>query len=176
MLQNIAIDEQLQISKREGCQFFIGARSARKSKLRQNRCSITEDNLMSIPVTVNLSDDVYQRVKRFALIANRDLSSVIADTVANSFPLTGVDSDLISPVADLTDEQVMVLTQLEMEPLQDAKLSTFLDKQQSGNLESGEPEELKSLMQVYREGLLRKATALAEAVKRGLMEPLEFRK
>jgi hypothetical protein len=27
-------------------------------------------------------------------------------------------------------------------------------------------------MQVYREGLLRKATALAEAVKRGLMEPL----
>ncbi len=41
----------------------------------------TEDNLMSIPVTVNLSDEVYQRAKRFALIANRDLSSVISDTV-----------------------------------------------------------------------------------------------
>jgi hypothetical protein len=132
----------------------------------------TEDNLMSIPVTVNLADDVYQRAKRFALIANRDLSSVIADTVANSFPLTGVDSDLISPVADLTDKQVMALTQLEMEPLQDAKLSTLLDRQQAGSLESGEPEELEFLMQVYREGLLRKATALAEAVKRGLMEPL----
>jgi hypothetical protein len=127
----------------------------------------------NIPVTVNLSDEVYQRVKRFALIANRDLSSVIADTVANSFPLTGVDSDLISPVADLTDEQVMALTQLEMEPLQDAKLSTLLDKKQAGNLESGEPEELEFLMQVYREGLLRKATALAEAVKRGLIEPLD---
>jgi hypothetical protein len=135
----------------------------------------TEDNSMSIriPVTVNLSDEVYQRAKRFALIANRDLSSVIADTVANSFPLTGVDSDLISPVADLTDEQVMALTQLEMEPLQDAKLSTLLDKKQAGNLESGEPEELEFLMQVYREGLLRKATALAEAVKRGLIEPLD---
>jgi hypothetical protein len=132
----------------------------------------TEDNLMSIPVTVNLADDVYQRAKRFALIANRDLSSIIADTVANSFPLTGVDSDLISPVADLNDEQVMALTQLEMEPLQDAKLSTLLDRQQAGSLESGEPEELEFLMQVYREGLLRKATALAEAVKRGLMEPL----
>jgi hypothetical protein len=130
----------------------------------------TEDNLMSIPVTVNLSDDVYQRAKRFALIANRDLSSVIADTVANSFPLTGVDSDLISPVADLTDEEVMALTRLEMEPLQDAKLSELLDRQQSGSLESGEPEELEFLMQVYREGLLRKATVLAEAVKRGLME------
>jgi hypothetical protein len=133
----------------------------------------TEDNLMSIPVTVNLSDEVYRRAKRFALIANRDLSSVIADTVASSFPLTGVDSDLISPVADLTDEQVMALTKLEMEPLQDAKLSTLLDKQQAGSLESGEPEELESLMQVYREGLLRKATALAEAVNRGLMEPLD---
>jgi hypothetical protein len=132
----------------------------------------TEDNLMSIPVTVNLADDVYQRAKRFALIANRDLSSVIADTVANSFPLTGVDGDLISPVADLTDKQVMALTQLEMEPLQDAKLSTLLDRQQAGSLESGEPEEVEFLMQVYREGLLRKATALAEAVKRGLMEPL----
>jgi hypothetical protein len=132
----------------------------------------TEDNLMSIPVTVNLADDVYQRAKRFALIANRDLSSVIADTVANSFPLTGVDSDLISPVADLTDKQVMALTQLEMELLQDTKLSTLLDRQQAGSLESGEPEELEFLMQVYREGLLRKATALAEAVKRGLMEPL----
>jgi hypothetical protein len=133
----------------------------------------TEDNLMSIPVTVNLSNEVYQRAKRFVLIANRDLSSVIADTVANSFPLTGVDSDLIFPVADLTDEQVMALTQLEMEPLQGAKLSTLLDKPQAGNLESGEPEELESLIQVYREGLLRKATALAEAVKRGLMEPLD---
>jgi hypothetical protein len=133
----------------------------------------TEDNLMSIPVTINLSDEVYQRAKRFALIANRDLSGVIADTVANSFPLTGVDSDLISPVADLTDEQVMALTKLEMEPLQDAKLSTLLDKQQAGSLESGEPEELESLIQVYREGLLRKATALAEAVKRGVMEPLD---
>jgi hypothetical protein len=133
----------------------------------------TEDNLMSIPVTVNLSDEVYQRAKLFALIANRDLSSVIADTVANSFPLTGVDSDLISPVTDLTDEQVMALTKLEMEPLQDAKLSTLLDKQQAGSLENGELEELEFLMQVYREGLLRKATALAEAVNRGLMEPLD---
>jgi hypothetical protein len=33
----------------------------------------TEDNSMSISVPVNLSDEVYQRAKRFALIANRDL-------------------------------------------------------------------------------------------------------
>ncbi|WP_277932970.1 hypothetical protein [Nostoc sp. FACHB-892] len=32
--------------------------------------------------------------------------------------------------------------------------------------------DLQTLMQVYQEGLLRKATALSEAVKRGLIEPL----
>jgi hypothetical protein len=64
------------------------------------------------------------------------------------------------------------LTQLEMEPAQDSRLSELLDKQQAGTLNSTEPQELDHLMQIYREGLLRKATALAEAVKRGLMEPL----
>jgi hypothetical protein len=33
--------------------------------------------------------------------------------------------------------------------------------------------QLEELMQIYREGLLRKATALSEAVQRGLMEPLQ---
>ncbi|RAM52066.1 MAG: hypothetical protein C6Y22_08540 [Hapalosiphonaceae cyanobacterium JJU2] len=32
--------------------------------------------------------------------------------------------------------------------------------------------ELQTLMQIYQEGLLRKATALSEAVKRGLIEAL----
>jgi hypothetical protein len=67
---------------------------------------------------------------------------------------------------------VMALTHLEMEPAQDTRLSELLDKQQSGTLNPEEPQELDTLMQIYREGLLRKATALAEAVKRGLMEPL----
>jgi predicted transcriptional regulator len=136
---------------------------------------------MSTPVTINLSDEVYRRVEKFALLANRDLSSILSDMLAHNLPLIDTDSnefqsdshDKLEAILDLSNEQVMMLTELEMKPLQDAKLSELLDKQQSGTLTPEEPQELEYLMQIYREGLLRKATALAEAVKRGLMEPLD---
>jgi hypothetical protein len=131
----------------------------------------TQGQLMDIPVTINLPDDVY-RAERFAHLANRDLSSVLADTLTRSLPPISAEIDTLPAISNLSDRQVMALTQLEMESAQDVRLSELLDKQQSGTLNSEEPQELDILMQIYREGLLRKATALAEAVKRGLMEPL----
>jgi hypothetical protein len=81
--------------------------------------------------------------------------------------------DGTTALTNSSDEQIIALTQLEMEPLQDALLSTLLDKQQAGELTNEEFRELESLMQIYQEGLLRKSAALVEAVKRGLMEPLD---
>jgi hypothetical protein len=130
------------------------------------------DNHMNIPVTIHLPDDIYRRAERFAHLANRDLSSILADTLTHSLPPISAQTDTFPPLADLSDQQVMALTQLEMEPAQDIRLSELLDKQQADTLNPQEPQELDYLMQIYREGLLRKATALAEAVKRGLMEPL----
>lgn len=127
---------------------------------------------MSIPVTINLPDDIYHRAERFAHLANRDLSSILADTLTHSLPPISVQSNTLTLISELSDPQVMALTHLEMEPTQDVRLSELLDKQQSGTLNPEEPQELENLMQTYREGLLRKATALAESVKRGLMEPL----
>jgi len=60
-----------------------------------------------------------------------------------------------------------------MEPTQDQRLSTMLDRQQAGELTEAERPELLALMQVYQEGLLRKAQALHEAVRRGLCERLD---
>lgn len=62
-----------------------------------------------------------------------------------------------------------MLTELRMEPDQDVRLSELLDRQQAGFLLENERLELQSLMQIYQEGLLRKATALSEAVKRRLI-------
>ncbi|WP_223277964.1 hypothetical protein [Nostoc sp. 'Peltigera membranacea cyanobiont' 232] len=59
-----------------------------------------------------------------------------------------------------------------MESEQDARLSELLDRQQAATLTEEERSELQTLIQVYQEELLRKATALSEAVKRGLIEPL----
>jgi hypothetical protein len=127
---------------------------------------------MDIPVTINLPDDVYRRAERFAHLANRDLSSILTDTLTRSLPPISAQTNTLQSISELSDQQVMALTHLEMEPAQDTRLSELLDRQQSGTLNPEEPQELDTLMQIYREGLLRKATALAEAVKRGLMEPL----
>jgi hypothetical protein len=123
---------------------------------------------MSIPVTINLPDDVYHRAERFAVLSNRDLSSVLADTIVHSLPSISSALDRMPSISSLTDPEIIALTQLEMESSEDTRLSKLLDKQQAGTLVENDSIELDGLMQIYREGLLRKATALAEAVKRGL--------
>jgi len=76
-------------------------------------------------------------------------------------------------ISRLPDEEVVALTDLQLTPEQDQRLSALLHKQQASQLAEAEYIELTELMQVYQEGLLRKAQALREAVQRGLREPLE---
>jgi hypothetical protein len=133
---------------------------------------------MATQITITLPDETYLRAQRFARLANRDIASILADTVIGSLPpmseqLDTLEAIAIPSTAFLTDSQILVLTELQMEPAQDQRLSELLDDQQAKALTEPETQELESLMQIYREGLLRKATALSEAVKRGLMEPLE---
>ncbi|MBG1268540.1 hypothetical protein [Nostoc sp. WHI] len=127
---------------------------------------------MSTQIIITLPDEIYQRAERFARLANRDVASILVDTIQLSIPPVSGDITDLEPVFALSDEQVLVLTELQMESAQDARLSELLDRQQSGTLTENDRLELQTLMQVYQEGLLRKATALSEAVKRGLIEPL----
>lgn len=127
---------------------------------------------MGTQITITLPDEIYQRAERFARLANRDIASILVDTIQLSIPPSGGDILDLEPISDLSDEQVLALTELQMEPDRDARLSELLDRQQAGLLVEDERLELQALMQIYQEGLLRKATALSEAVKRGLMEPL----
>ncbi|ANV86962.1 hypothetical protein [Picosynechococcus sp. PCC 7117] len=125
---------------------------------------------MSTRITIELPDDVYQRVEQFAHLANRDLSSVVAESIQLLIP---APNNTASPaITALDDEEILGLTELQMEPEQDARLSQLLDLQQAGQLSNPDSSELQTLMQIYQEGLLRKATALNEAVKRGLIQPL----
>ncbi len=71
------------------------------------------------------------------------------------------------PVAEMSDEEVLRLADLRLTPTQDRSLSRLLDRQQAGILSEQERSELVALMQVYQTNLLRKAEALAEAVRRG---------
>jgi hypothetical protein len=60
-----------------------------------------------------------------------------------------------------------------MQPERNQRLSALLDKQQNASVNEIERIELQTLMRVYEIGLVYKSQALAEAVKRGLKEPLQ---
>ena len=127
---------------------------------------------MSNQITITLPDDVYQKAEHFARLANRDLASVLVDTIQFSIPPISLEATTLEPVSALSDQQVLALTELQMESEEDIRLSELLDKQQAGIVTESEHSELQTLMQIYQEGLLRKATALSEAVKRGLIKEL----
>ena len=127
---------------------------------------------MSTQITLNLPDETYQRVTEYAAYANRDLSEIIAAALVSTLPSSDVIHQLQS-TAKLTDREVLALTELRLEPEADRRLSELLDRQQAGKISDMERAELSSLMKTYEMSLMRQSRALAEAVSRGLMPPLQ---
>ena len=127
---------------------------------------------MSTRVTVTLPDDVYRSAVRLAQLARREVEDVLTDTLTLSLPSLRQDSEALPPIETLSDAEIQALTTLELLPAQDRRLSALLERQQAGILADSERGELMTLMQTYQEGLLRKAQALQEAVRRGLHAPL----
>ena len=76
-------------------------------------------------------------------------------------------------IGDWSDDDVLAAADVGLPVAEDRRLSELLDRQQAGLLADSERAELKALMEMYQEGLLRKAQALREAVRRGLREPLQ---
>jgi hypothetical protein len=128
---------------------------------------------MSTQVMVTLADETYQRADCFARLAGRQISDILSEAISLSLAPLGPLVHPPRPVSALADSEVLALTELQMEPEQDRRLSELLHRQQAGEVGAGERRELNALMQVYQEGLLRKAQALNEAVGRGLRAPLE---
>jgi hypothetical protein len=128
---------------------------------------------MSTQVVVTLPDDLYHRAERLAQLTSREVAEVLVDTLALSLTSLSSQPATVTPITELTDEEVLSQAELQMAPNQDRRLSALLHRQQAGKLSDTERAEMLALMQVYLEGLLRKAQALCEAVRRGLREPLE---
>jgi len=128
---------------------------------------------MSTCVTVTLPDDVYRSAERLAQLTSRNVADVLADALTLSLPSLRPSAGAVRAVEQLSDGDVLEFAELQMEPEQDHRLSTLLQRQQAGELSDTERPELLALMQGYQEALLRKAQALQEAVRRGLRAPLE---
>ena len=127
---------------------------------------------MATQVTVTLTDEVYRRAERLALVSRREVADLLTEVIVVSLPELRSLSESSPSTESLTDEQVMALADLQSTPSQDERFSTLLQLQQADAITELERPELAALMQLYQEGLLRKALGLQEAVKRGLREPL----
>lgn len=127
---------------------------------------------MNTQVVLNLPEDTYRRAAQFAAYAKRDLTEVIAATLATALPSSDAINQL-NGIARLPDREVLALTKLRMEPKADRRLSELLDRQQTGALDDRDGAELASLMRTYELGLLQQSQALAEAVARKLIPTLE---
>jgi hypothetical protein len=128
---------------------------------------------MSTQIVVTLGEDTYRRADRLARLSGRPIPDLLAEAITLSLSPLGAEPEAFLPVSALSDAEILTLTKLELEPVQDRRLSRLLHRQQAGRLTAAERSELFALMQLYQEGLLRKAQALHEAVRRGLMEPLQ---
>jgi AbrB-like transcriptional regulator len=88
---------------------------------------------------------------------------------AKHIKLVQVKKKQVVEVSALTDDELANVVESKMPLPQDERLHLLLDKQQEGNLNMEERRELRHLMKMYTDGMLRKSEALAEAHKRKLV-------
>jgi hypothetical protein len=76
------------------------------------------------------------------------------------------------PLESLSDGQILALCELQLEAVQQARLSELLIRNREGHLVAESQRELDDLLTTYRRGLMRKANAWRVAFQRGLRAPL----
>jgi hypothetical protein len=127
---------------------------------------------MSRQVTVELPEAVLRKAENLATLSDRHIGDVLADALQVALGPVDLRESVEPPVRTLSDERVLSLAASWLGPREQERLSYLLDAQQRGPLDETQRAELNALMRRYEQGLLRKADALAEAVRRGLREPL----
>ena len=119
---------------------------------------------MSAQVTLEVSNRVAAQAASVAARSQRRPEEVLADWLERAV------AEL--PVEALSDDEVLALADLQLSAEQQALLSDLLERTREAMLDADARRQLDELMGVYEQGLLRKAQALREAVRRGLREPL----
>ncbi len=117
-------------------------------------------------ITLNLPENVYQNVSIAANKSKRRVSDLIVDVVEEKY------SPKLSnrPLANLSDEEVVALANLQMPKKQSQRHSELLYKNQAGTLAPQEKKELDFFQQVYGVALLQKADGIDEAIHRKLIK------
>jgi len=117
-------------------------------------------------ITLNLPEKIYQNVSTVAKKSKRKMVDLIVDVVEEKYSPKPTDR----PLANLSDEEVLALANLQMPKRQSNRHSELLYKNQAGILTPQEKKELDFFQQVYAVALSQKADGIDEAVHRSLIK------
>ncbi len=115
-------------------------------------------------VTLNLPEKIAQEARAEATRTKRRIEDVLQEW------LERYTSEL--PVDMLADEHVLELSEMQMSEQEQDELSELLELNRENKLISHDRKRLDELLQLYGQGMVRKAEALKVAVQRGLRRPL----
>jgi hypothetical protein len=128
---------------------------------------------MQKQITLDIADDEFTHAKQAVLQAGFNLEeyfNIILKGIVSAQPL--YENVIERAFHLLPDELVTQLAKAKMAPKDSQLHSRLLEKQGEGKLSAKDRAKLEELSEVYERGTLRKAYAMAEAVRRGLMPPL----
>jgi hypothetical protein len=128
---------------------------------------------MAVEVTLKLPEGLVEHAKRFGEATQRDVGQVLADTLELMWATVGTVPELDPPISSLSDDDVLALADLKLDPAQNERLGELQERGKQQALTEAERTELLSLLHIYQTGQLRKSEALAEAVRRGLRDALD---
>ena len=125
-------------------------------------------------ITINLPNNLVESAQCLGHATARELSQVLIDTLEIVLPTFNNLSTIgnYTEVSHLLDAEVIELANLKMDAVQNQRLGELQAQGKNTGLTEAEGYELSVLISIYQMGQLRKSMALAEAVKRGLREPL----
>jgi len=119
---------------------------------------------MALTITLDLPDKIEANAQHTADQTQRSLAEVL---------LTWLDRAAEElPVSELSDEQILSLTKLQMDEASQSELSELLAQNREDSLGVSSRQRLDQLMCVYRYNLVRKAEAFKVATERRLIPPL----
>lgn len=124
---------------------------------------------MTTQVMLDVPANTFRSAALLARGSRQSIQGVLTEAVTEALTGWGLWEQ---SAATMTDAEVLEFCDSRMDPAQSSRFGLLLDKQQAGTLAPEERPELWTLTRIYQLGQLRKAEALAEAVKRGLRPPL----
>lgn len=129
---------------------------------------------MTVEVTLQLSEDLVEEAQRLGSATSKDATTVLTEALEQLWPtLENFSEGAFFPeISQLADPEVLQLATGKMQETQNARLGELQATGKATGLTEPERYELLALLQIYQLGQLRKSEAIAEAVKRGLLEPL----